>query len=241
MREVLSADARIDVVGIAHDGLDALDRRGPRAARHRPRSRDAEPRRHRRPRRAHASSSSARRPAARALIARAGIHLFTSAARTHGAGVVAIVLTGMGSDGLEGARAVRAAGGTVLVEASETCIVYGMPRAVEEAGLASLTADSVWKKWRRPSSIASERRVPPFARPETVTKAPLRLSQLRVHCMHLFVSCIFRLEHARHDVTTSRGLRSRCEGVLHSVRPLLGRPCATTVAPCHALEADPSG
>jgi len=62
--------------------------------------------------------------------------LFKSAAETHGAGVLAVVLTGMGSDGLEGARAVRSAGGVVLVEAAETCVVYGMPRSVYEAGLA---------------------------------------------------------------------------------------------------------
>lgn len=63
--------------------------------------------------------------------------LFKSAASTYGAGVVAAVLTGMGSDGLEGARAVRDAGGTVLVEAAASCVVHGMPRAVLEAGLAS--------------------------------------------------------------------------------------------------------
>jgi two-component system chemotaxis response regulator CheB len=47
-----------------------------------------------------------------------------------------VVLTGMGSDGAEGARAVREAGGRVLCEAEQTCSVYGMPRAVAEAGLA---------------------------------------------------------------------------------------------------------
>ena len=63
--------------------------------------------------------------------------LFSSAAATHGAGVLAVVLTGMGSDGLEGARAIRAAGGRVIVEAPSSCVVYGMPRAVFEAGLAN--------------------------------------------------------------------------------------------------------
>ena len=43
---------------------------------------------------------------------------------------------GMGKDGLEGAGAVKRAGGRVLVEAESTCTVYGMPRAVAEAGLA---------------------------------------------------------------------------------------------------------
>ena len=50
--------------------------------------------------------------------------------------MVLVVLTGMGRDGLEGAKAVKAAGGRVLVEAESTCTVYGMPRAIAEAGLA---------------------------------------------------------------------------------------------------------
>jgi len=49
-----------------------------------------------------------------------------------------VVLTGMGRDGAQGARAVRAAGGRVICEAAETCTVYGMPRAVVEDGLADL-------------------------------------------------------------------------------------------------------
>jgi two-component system chemotaxis response regulator CheB len=49
-----------------------------------------------------------------------------------------VVLTGMGRDGVEGARAVREAGGRVLAEAAETCTVYGMPRAIVEDGLADL-------------------------------------------------------------------------------------------------------
>jgi len=42
----------------------------------------------------------------------------------------------MGNDGLEGARAVRAHGGRVLIQEESTCAVYGMPRAVADAGLA---------------------------------------------------------------------------------------------------------
>jgi two-component system, chemotaxis family, protein-glutamate methylesterase/glutaminase len=49
-----------------------------------------------------------------------------------------VVLTGMGRDGAQGARAVRAAGGRIICEAAETCTVYGMPRAVVEDGLADL-------------------------------------------------------------------------------------------------------
>ncbi len=66
--------------------------------------------------------------------------LFESAAATWGADVVGVVLTGMGEDGLAGARAIRAAGGTVLTESEQSCVVYGMPRAVEEAGLSTATA-----------------------------------------------------------------------------------------------------
>lgn len=46
------------------------------------------------------------------------------------------VLTGMGNDGLEGCRSVREHQGRVIVEAEETCIVYGMPKVIYEAGLA---------------------------------------------------------------------------------------------------------
>ena len=58
------------------------------------------------------------------------------AAKLYGPRMLLVVLTGMGRDGLEGAQAVRKAGGRILVEAESTCTVYGMPRAVVEAGLA---------------------------------------------------------------------------------------------------------
>jgi two-component system chemotaxis response regulator CheB len=58
------------------------------------------------------------------------------ATKLYGPRTLLVVLTGMGRDGLEGAKAVRAAGGRILCEAESTCTVYGMPRAVVEAGLA---------------------------------------------------------------------------------------------------------
>jgi two-component system chemotaxis response regulator CheB len=58
------------------------------------------------------------------------------AARLYGRRMLLVVLTGMGKDGLTGAEAVHRAGGRVLVEDASTCTVYGMPRAVAEAGLA---------------------------------------------------------------------------------------------------------
>lgn len=60
-------------------------------------------------------------------------------ARTYGARVVLVVLTGMGNDGLAGARAVRAAGGIVLAQDESDCVVYGMPRQVVENDLADAT------------------------------------------------------------------------------------------------------
>ena len=48
------------------------------------------------------------------------------------------VLTGMGKDGLEGARDVKRLGGRILVEAESTCTVYGMPRSISEAHLADV-------------------------------------------------------------------------------------------------------
>lgn len=62
--------------------------------------------------------------------------LFASAAEAFGSRVLAVVLTGMGQDGLEGARALRERGATILTESESSCVVWGMPRAIVEAGLA---------------------------------------------------------------------------------------------------------
>ena len=45
-------------------------------------------------------------------------------------------MTGMGADGRDGAAWIKARGGSILTEAEETCVVYGMPRSVVEAGLS---------------------------------------------------------------------------------------------------------
>ncbi|HEU0264127.1 MAG TPA: chemotaxis protein CheB, partial [Geobacterales bacterium] len=58
--------------------------------------------------------------------------LFASAAEAVGERVFAVVLTGMGRDGAEGARAIKGAGGRIIVESEESAIVFGMPRAVME-------------------------------------------------------------------------------------------------------------
>ncbi len=57
-----------------------------------------------------------------------------SVAAVYGASTVGVVLTGMGTDGTQGAIAIRRAGGLVLSEDEATCVVYGMPRSVREAG-----------------------------------------------------------------------------------------------------------
>jgi two-component system chemotaxis response regulator CheB len=56
--------------------------------------------------------------------------LFQSTAAVCGSNTLSFVLTGMGRDGADGAKAVKDAGGKVYVEAESTCIVYGMPKAV---------------------------------------------------------------------------------------------------------------
>jgi len=62
--------------------------------------------------------------------------LFQSAASVFGARVLGIVMTGMGSDGREGAAWIKAKGGTIFTEAEASCVVYGMPRSVVDAGLS---------------------------------------------------------------------------------------------------------
>jgi two-component system chemotaxis response regulator CheB len=63
--------------------------------------------------------------------------LFESAAQVWGSKVLALVLTGMGSDGLAGAKEVVAAGGHVIAQDEETSVVWGMPGQVTNAGLCS--------------------------------------------------------------------------------------------------------
>jgi two-component system, chemotaxis family, protein-glutamate methylesterase/glutaminase len=62
--------------------------------------------------------------------------LFRSAAAAYGAGVLAVVLTGMGQDGLRGCESVAEAGGQVVAQDEATSVVWGMPGFVARAGLA---------------------------------------------------------------------------------------------------------
>lgn len=66
--------------------------------------------------------------------------LFQSAAEVYKEAVLGVVMTGMGKDGKEGAAWIKANGGSILTEASESCVIFGMPRAVAEAGLSDATA-----------------------------------------------------------------------------------------------------
>jgi len=63
--------------------------------------------------------------------------LLASAAQVWGAGSLALILTGMGSDGAGGAAEIAAVGGSVIAQDEETSVVWGMPRAVAFAGLCS--------------------------------------------------------------------------------------------------------
>jgi two-component system chemotaxis response regulator CheB len=65
--------------------------------------------------------------------------LMTSVAKAYGVRAVGVILTGMGSDGVEGLRAIRDAGGRTLAESEESCVIYGMPKAAVEAGVVDLT------------------------------------------------------------------------------------------------------
>ncbi|MGL4837078.1 MAG: chemotaxis protein CheB, partial [Shewanella sp.] len=60
-----------------------------------------------------------------------------SASKHFGGDVLAVVLTGMGADGREGARMLKAAGATIWAQDEASCVVYGMPQAVVSAGIAS--------------------------------------------------------------------------------------------------------
>jgi two-component system chemotaxis response regulator CheB len=63
--------------------------------------------------------------------------LFKSVAAL-GPNCLGVILTGMGDDGVEGAKAIRDAGGLIIAESQETAVVNGMPGAAVRAGVASL-------------------------------------------------------------------------------------------------------
>ncbi len=64
--------------------------------------------------------------------------LFRSVAKVYGGRSVAVILTGMGQDGLKGAQLLKEKKALIIAQDEATCVVYGMPRAVVEAGLADM-------------------------------------------------------------------------------------------------------
>jgi two-component system, chemotaxis family, protein-glutamate methylesterase/glutaminase len=73
--------------------------------------------------------------------------LFSSAAKATAARTLAVVLTGIGADGLVGGQELHKAGGILLAQNQDTCVVYGMPKSVTEAGIttASLSPENLGK------------------------------------------------------------------------------------------------
>ncbi len=61
---------------------------------------------------------------------------FASLANIYGGNVLAMVLTGMGSDGCEGCRMLKSKGSVIWAQNEDTCVVYGMPQAIVNAGIA---------------------------------------------------------------------------------------------------------
>ena len=74
--------------------------------------------------------------------------MFSAVATAYGCGALGIVLTGMGRDGVEGAHRLIACGGSILAQDEASSAVWGMPRAVLEAGLASavLSPDKIARR-----------------------------------------------------------------------------------------------
>ncbi len=64
---------------------------------------------------------------------------FGSAAKTFSGKVLGVILTGMGSDGKEGSRMLKAKGATIWSQDEQSCVVYGMPQAVDKAGISQLS------------------------------------------------------------------------------------------------------
>ena len=62
--------------------------------------------------------------------------LMESAGNSMGRRVVGVTMTGMGSDGVEGSRILKEKGGYLIAQNEASCVVYGMPKAVVDAGLA---------------------------------------------------------------------------------------------------------
>lgn len=67
--------------------------------------------------------------------------LVASAAEAVGRRALGVILTGMGSDGMEGVKVLKQKGGRALAQSDASCVVYGMPKAIVDAGLADEIVD----------------------------------------------------------------------------------------------------
>ncbi|MDB4913680.1 MAG: cheB, partial [Gemmatimonadetes bacterium] len=68
-----------------------------------------------------------------------GSVLFESAASVYGASLAAVMLTGMGNDGVAGLRHVRSRGGYVIAQDAESSLIYGMPGEAVKAGVVDVS------------------------------------------------------------------------------------------------------
>jgi two-component system, chemotaxis family, protein-glutamate methylesterase/glutaminase len=62
--------------------------------------------------------------------------LFRSVCNIYGGNVLAVIMTGMGNDGQKGLEVLKKYGAHCLTQSKDSCVVYGMPRAIDEAGLS---------------------------------------------------------------------------------------------------------
>ncbi|MCH8326956.1 MAG: chemotaxis response regulator protein-glutamate methylesterase [Candidatus Marinimicrobia bacterium] len=68
--------------------------------------------------------------------------MFSSLASVFGEHTLGVILTGMGHDGLLGLRDTNKANGTIIAQNEETCVIYGMPKAVVDDGIADIVASA---------------------------------------------------------------------------------------------------
>ena len=86
--------------------------------------------------------------------------LFRSIAETYGSRALAVIMTGMGQDGLRGCQAIRAQGGQIIVQDEATSVVWGMPGFVARAGLAERIvplgelAGEIVRRTRKPEALS---------------------------------------------------------------------------------------